>query len=126
MDQTGRPEPDRKPAGAEAPLLVAVTRTGGFAGIPRVWKAEPPEDQAPEWITLIDRCPWDEHPDRDTRGADRFQWSIRAKCAPDQEREADLPDSAVTGPWRDLVDAVRAWTSDRPRNGRAADPPQRA
>jgi len=116
----GRPEPGKEPTDASAPLLVAVTRTGGFAGMTRVWKAEPPKDEATAWIALIDRCPWDQRPDLDPRGADRFQWSIRAQCAPDREREADLPDSAVTGPWRELVDAVRAWTTDRPQS---ADPP---
>ena len=113
MDQTGRPEPDDEPNGDAAPLLVAVTRTGGFAGLTRAWKAQPPEDEASEWIALIDRCPWDECADQDPRGADRFQWSIRAQFRTDGVREADLPDSALTGPWRELVDAVRAWTSDR-------------
>ena len=67
------------------------------------------------------RCPWDERLDLDPRGADRFQWSIRAQCAPDEEREADLPDRAVTGPWRELVDAVREWSTGT----RAPAPPER-
>jgi len=117
MDQTGRPEPDDEPSDASAPLLVAVTRTGGFAGLTRVWKAEPPDDEASEWIALIDRCPWDECADPNPRGADRFQWSIRAQFDAAWEREADLPDSALTGPWRELVDAVRTWTTDRSQSG---------
>ena len=116
MNQTRRPEPDDERHDVAAPLLVAVTRTGGFAGLTRVWKAEPPEDEAPQWIALIDRCPWDERTDRDARGADRFQWSIRAQLDADAAREADLPDSALTGPWRELVDAVRAWTTERPQH----------
>ena len=115
MDHTGSPEPDEEATDSSVPLLVAVTRTGGFAGITRIWTAEPPEDEASEWIALIARCPWDEPLDLDLRGADRFQWSIRAQCAPDDEREAELPDSAVTGPWRELVDAVRAWRMERPQ-----------
>ena len=109
MDETSSPEPD--PAPADPALVVAVTRTGGFAGLTRRWTAEPREDEAPVWIDLIARCPWDERADVEPGGADRFVWRIRAQCLPDEEREADLPDRAVTGPWRDLVDAVREWTS---------------
>ncbi|MEU1972422.1 protealysin inhibitor emfourin [Microbacterium sp. NPDC019599] len=109
MDQTRSPEPDGP---TESPaLVVAVTRTGGFAGLTRVWTAEPREDEASTWIALIGRCPWDETLDLDPQGADRFQWSIRARCGPDDDREAELPDRAVQGPWRELVDAVRDWAS---------------
>ena len=115
MDETGSPEPEERAPRGRAALLVAVTRTGGFAGITRVWTAEPVDDEASEWIALISRCPWDERLDLDPHGADRFQWSIRAQCAPDEEREAELPDRAVTGPWRELVDAVRMWSTGRPQ-----------
>jgi hypothetical protein len=113
MDQTQRGEPD-----AARPVAVAVKRTGGFAGLTRQWRAEPPPAQAPEWIALITRCPWDAAPPEPTedspRGADRFTWRIEARCDED-EHEAELPDDEVVGAWRELVDAVRAWSRETER-----------
>ncbi|MDY0909084.1 protealysin inhibitor emfourin [Microbacterium sp. CFBP9034] len=130
------PEPGDGPAlaetpepvdGTELPIEVAVTRTGGFAGLTRQWRAEPPPAEAPQWITLIAQCPWDAaSPDpvedqgsadgpegplgpEPGRGADRFVWWIHARCGEADEREAELPDDAVVGAWRELVDAVREW-----------------
>jgi hypothetical protein len=64
---TQNPTPETTgPTDAEQPLPaveVDVARTGGIAGITRRWSAQPPETEASEWITLIDRCPWNEaHP----------------------------------------------------------------
>ncbi len=109
MDRSS-PEP---PAAQQSrvPVLIAVTRTGGFAGLRREWRAEPTEDQASEWIELISQCPWDAVTAAAApTGADRFMWRILARCRPDDERCAELPDEQVTGAWRDLVDAVRGWT----------------
>lgn len=85
--------------------MIAVVRTGGIAGIRRRWRVEPAPSEQGEWIALIERCPWDQETDADP-GADRFIWSIRVHT-PEEQRERELPDSAVEGPWRDLVDAVR-------------------
>lgn len=80
---------------ASAAVEVDVARTGGFAGMTRRWSAQPPADEASEWITLIDRCPWEQaaprqpaggqlpstshdQPSTSSRGADRFVWWIRA------------------------------------------------
>jgi len=112
-----RPRADDPVSGAADPALPAlevdVARTGGFAGITRRWKAQPPEDEASDWISLIDRCPWD-HP-RSSDGADGgaampdgFVWWIRASIGADP-REAEVPDGELTGAWRELVDAVREW-----------------
>ena len=38
-------------------------------------------------------------------GADRFVWRVDARCG-DAEREAELADPDVQGPWRELIDAV--------------------
>jgi hypothetical protein len=115
MDQQRRPEADEGSGIPSPTLLVAVTRTGGFAGLTRQWKAEPGEDEASDWVALISRCPWDEPVvEADRRGADRFQWNIHATCGPDEDRTADLPDGALTGAWRELVDAVREWSDGRP------------
>ncbi|WP_349885400.1 protealysin inhibitor emfourin [Microbacterium sp. WHRI 7836] len=94
------------PPPTDAQVVIAVVRTGGIAGIRRQWRVEAEPDDAVEWIDLIDRCPWDQEPDGSV-GADRFMWSIRART-PSERRERELPDSALDGPWRALVDAVRA------------------
>ncbi|GAA2004577.1 protealysin inhibitor emfourin [Microbacterium ulmi] len=98
-------------------LVVRVVRTGGFAGLRREWKAEPPPDEAPRWIGLIDECPWEAAASpAPARGADTFQWRISARCADDPPRSAALSDDQLRGPWRDLVDEVRAYGApDEPR-----------
>ncbi len=72
------------------PVEVAVKRTGGFAGMTKQWRAEPPADEASIWIDLIAQCPWDA-PDslapgpargesedgRPPAGADRFTWWVQ-------------------------------------------------
>lgn len=156
---TQLPDPDAPradPPHATAPtpaVEVDVARTGGIAGITRRWSAQPPESEASEWISLIDRCPWSEAPSpADADGApaedrvstapatgrpqsttdapataedtppsasaparapmpDGFVWIIRATWSGADLREAELPDDALVGAWRELVDAVRAWSS---------------
>lgn len=90
-------------------VVVAVVRSGGIAGIRRQWRVEPDPADISEWIAMIDSCPWDDDTDADT-GADRFVWLIRART-PSERRERELPDSALDGPWRELVEAVRAAAS---------------
>ena len=96
-------------------VIVTVTRTGGIAGLRRMWRAEAGADDAATWITLIEGCPWDAlRFERFAEGADRFMWSVDARCGP-EERQAELADSAVQGPWRELIDAVREAGSPVPR-----------
>ncbi len=90
---------------ADAPtaaVLIRVTRSGGFAGIRRSWIVESEESDG--WARLVDACPWNEQ--SESSGADRFVWHIEVR-APAPSREAQLPDAAVQGPWRSLVDRVR-------------------
>ena len=94
-------DPDEEPG-----FLIVVIRTGGIAGIRRRWHVEPPREEEPRWIELIDRCPWDDPAGAQQPGADRYVWSIRART-PSERRERELPDSALDGPWRTLVEAVR-------------------
>ena len=98
-------------------VAVTVTRSGGIAGLRRTWRAEPDSAEAPQWIALIDECPWDavdEGVARTTRGADRYVWHVDARLG-EAERVAALADPDVRGPWRQLIDAVRAAASDSPR-----------
>lgn len=97
-------EPEEEPS-----FVIAVIRTGGIAGIPRRWHVEPPRDEEPRWIELIDLCPWDA-PGPEQSGADRYVWSIQARTRR-ARLERELPESALDGPWRQLVDAVRAAAS---------------
>jgi hypothetical protein len=90
----------------EVPIVIAVVRSGGTAGIRRQWRVEPKPADAPEWITMIERCPWGGTTEA-VSGADRFIWVIRVRT-PAEQREQELSDAALDGPWRALVDAVRA------------------
>lgn len=110
-----RADPDDD-APDELIVVVRVERTGGIAGLRREWTAEPPPDEAPRWIGLIEGCPWDATADdRGTTGADRYQWRIVARLADEPPRRAELPDDRLQGPWRELVDQVRAFgRSERP------------
>lgn len=89
-------------------VVVAVIRSGGIAGLRRRWlvETEAQNDDAATWIARIDRCPWDADLDSD-RGADRYVWTIRART-PAEQREREIPDGALDGPWLELVEAVRA------------------
>lgn len=115
--QRGAGPADTEPPGAEqadaghstTPVAVAVVRSGGIAGLSRRWRVEidaSDSTDAETWIALIDRCPWNDDVESST-GADRYVWSIRART-PSERRERELPDAALSGAWRDLVDAVRA------------------
>jgi hypothetical protein len=115
-------EPDAPRRDGVIVVAVTVTRTGGFAGLRRTWHAEPDTAETPQWIALIDGCPWDAaDPARDLApiGADRFVWHVDARCG-DAAREAALADPEVQGPWRDLIDAVRAGRTEQrpPRTAR--------
>ncbi|QKJ19950.1 protealysin inhibitor emfourin [Microbacterium hominis] len=90
-----------------AVIVVTVVRSGGITGLVREWSAEPPPEQAPRWVALVDACPWDAE-EADPAGADRFVWRLHARCD-DDDLEATLADRQVEGPWRTLVDEVRSF-----------------
>lgn len=101
------PRPTDADADVDADVVIAVVRSGGIAGIRRRWRVEAEPTAADEWIALIDRCPWDDDDADAATGADRFVWSIQART-PAVQHERELPDSALAGPWLELVQAVRA------------------
>ena len=103
------PTPTPSPAPSpEPPVSVTVTRSGGFAGLSRRWRAEAEGSDAERWRALIEDCPWEAVAIvRDDTGADRFVWRLDARCG-ERAREAELADAEITGPWRELIDAVKA------------------
>ena len=100
-------------------LKITVERSGGFAGIKRIWTAEAATpDEVERWQPVVEACPWDSLPARGQRSGggqpDRFIYSIRAG-----QHRATVPEQALTGPWRTLVDlAKEAAKSPRPPEGR--------
>lgn len=97
-------------------MKISVERSGGIAAVTRVWtvRAETPSAKS-LWQPIVEACPWDAVPKTvraaaaETQGnhPDRFIYSIRAG-----QRRAALPEQAVTGPWRVLVDSTRAASED--------------
>jgi hypothetical protein len=92
-----------------------VERSGGIAALTRVWTVHAQSETAKsQWQPIVEACPWDDVP-KTVRAAaettsnqpDRFIYSIRAG-----QRRAALPEQAVTGPWRVLVDSARAAAED--------------
>ena len=82
-------------------LSVTVVRTGGIAGVRREWEASGPRD---EWLPLIEACPW-RSVGGDPASRDRFVYRITVSAPP---RRATVPEGALTGPWKALVDRVRS------------------
>ncbi|MBN9178451.1 MAG: hypothetical protein J0I43_13955 [Microbacterium sp.] len=105
-------EPDRgEGTAAVAAVTVTVERSGGIAGMTRRWTVvAPPADPAP-WLRLVEDCPWDDPaPPTAHRAADRFSYRVSARV-PGAEHRAEIAESDASGPWRDLIDAVRASSS---------------
>jgi hypothetical protein len=95
-------------------LVITVARSGGFAGLTRRWRVEArDETDAASWRPLVDACPWDDSAS-DASARDRFVYRITLVEASDSpgtrtsaEHAATLPEAAVEGPWRTLVDRVQ-------------------
>ncbi len=84
-------------------MRVVVARSGGVTGIAVRWVVDLGDGpEYSDWVVLIDACPWDDEED-DPPAPDRFVYLIRANG-----RRATLPEQRVQGPWRELVDRVRA------------------
>ncbi|WP_230674033.1 protealysin inhibitor emfourin [Rathayibacter sp. Leaf248] len=93
---------------------VIVSRSGGFAGLRRVWRVdveEQPDERA--WRELLGSLPWeadDESQASAGRSAsaaapgrpDRFVYEIQV-----QTHHVRLGETELDGAWRELVDRVR-------------------
>lgn len=97
-------------------MKISVKRSGGIAALTRVWTVTAESESAKsQWQPIVDACPWDAVP-RTPRAAasefsdsqpDRFIYSIKAG-----QHRAALPEQAVTGPWRVLVETARRAAED--------------
>lgn len=75
-----------------------MVRTGGFAGLTRVWSTQVSTEEAEqEWLPLLQEVP----PEKPA-GADRFMYEITVGPA-----AVTLPEHCVQGKWRDLVERAR-------------------
>lgn len=79
-------------------MNIVVVRTGGFAGLTRVWSAQVSSEEAErDWLPLL-RNP----PPGQAAGPDLFVYEIQVG-----QIVVTLPESSVQGRWRDLVERVR-------------------
>lgn len=102
-------------------MIVTVARTGGLAGLTRTWRVDvDAEPDTESWLVLLDGLPWSEVPHEPPVQPDRFVWLVTVDARP--AREAVLPEPQVTGPWRELVDRVRAAGSAGRPSGRGSVP----
>jgi hypothetical protein len=121
-------------------MRVIVSRSGGIAGMRMTWQVRI-EDQpdASDWFALLRALPWDQVDHQAVR-PDRFVYRIRfekpADPEPDgdgrtsaddapglpAEAEATLAEQQLKGPWRELVDRVRAVGGPRSAGSRTSAP----
>ncbi|WP_342023607.1 protealysin inhibitor emfourin [Arthrobacter citreus] len=79
-------------------MRIVVVRTGGFAGLTRVWSTQVSSEEAEqEWLPLLQNPP-----PQQPGGPDRFVYEIQVGQA-----AVTLPEHCVQGRWRDLVDRAR-------------------
>lgn len=82
---------------------VIVSRSGGFAGLRRVWRVDveqQPDERA--WRDLLGSLPWDSADGESPGRADRFVYEIRV-----QTHRVRLGETELDGAWRELVDRVK-------------------
>lgn len=84
-------------------MRITVVRSGGVAGLSREWTVVVEQQpDADAWHELLEHVPWEAPPAEDGR-PDRYVYRIRSST-----HEVRVGESALEGPWRELVDRVRA------------------
>jgi hypothetical protein len=125
MTRSPGPDPTPQPA-----VEVDVARSGGIAGITRRWSAQPAGDEASEWISLIDRCPWDETGGPDSESEPESESESETEPEPPTGRAAPLaapsPQGRGTPERRPVPDGftwwIRAtWSDADPREAELVD-----
>lgn len=80
---------------------IEVSRSGGFAGLSRTWSVEVSPAEAEErWLPLLEQA---EAENAETLHRDRFIYHIVVVGY----RDAMVPESAVQGPWKELLERAR-------------------
>ena len=86
---------------------IEVSRSGGFAGLTRTWSVEVSSTEAEErWLPLLEKVGSSsgiEDPQRD-----RYVYHIAIGY-----REVTVTESAVEGPWKELVEWVKTASSSQ-------------
>lgn len=81
-------------------MKIVVVRTGGFAGMRRIWTAQVSPEEARQWLPLLADLPQE---DPGQPEPDRFQYEITVG-----QQAVVLPERLVRGPWQELVERVRS------------------
>lgn len=88
-------------------IRIVVSRSGGFAGLTRTWTVEVSEAEAEQrWLPLLDELESGSIPDD---GRDRYVYHVTVGY-----REVDVGESAVQGPWKELVERAKQASPDKP------------
>lgn len=125
----------------DTPVDVHVVRSGGVAGMTREWRATATGDD--ELAAAVSACPWggdsgsnvsgsdgtgpngsgsngsesksseSKSPGSNSSARDQFFWSISVAGEGARPGTVTLGDSAMTGPWKSLVDIVRSRATGR-------------
>lgn len=93
---------------------IEVSRSGGFTGLTRTWSVDVSSTEAEErWLPLLDQA--DPGGSEETQ-RDRYVYHIAVGY-----REVTVAESAVQGPWKELVERVKNASSgqreDEPEDG---------
>ena len=92
------------PPRSDPAIVITVARTGGIAGLSATWRVASNDHE--EWMPLIEACPWDTVA-ADPASRDRYVYAIDV-AVPRKRRKAEVPEAALVGPWKDLVDRVQS------------------
>lgn len=89
---------------------IVVSRSGGFAGLTRTWSVEVSPSEAEErWLPLLEQA---EPPAVEDVERDRYVYHIAVGY-----REVTVAESAVQGPWKDLLEWVKEASSGESGDG---------